>query len=122
MPRMARRYGSVTGEMTLCVQTRGFLGRQRILAVAGHVLDISIGGVLVSVPGNVAVQTGVRFDVTFEGERATVGVRHTEECADGRRCGLAFRSASSGFDAAVHRAIASVITDPKRNEAWRMAG
>ena len=123
MPRMSLRYCGIRTRATLMMPTRGFLGRQRFVAADGEVLDVSIGGALVAISHDVAIQRGIRLHLTLDGEEATAGVRHLEVAGDGRRCyGIAFRTTSPGFEAVVNETIASAITDPKRHEAWRMNG
>ena len=123
MPRMSLRYRGVMARATLVMPSRGFLGRHRFVAADGELLDVSIGGALLAVSHNVAVQPGIRLHLTLDGEEATVGIRHVEVAGDGRhRCGMAFRTTSPGFEAVVNETIASAITDPKRHQAWRMNG
>lgn len=123
MPRMSHRYRGATPSATLTIPTKGFFGRKRFVDVDAELLDLSIGGALLAVPDTALAREGIRLDLTLGGEHATVGLRHVESDDDGRgRCGVAFRATSRAFDAVVNETIASLITDPKRNEAWRMNG
>lgn len=123
MPRMSLRYRGAALSATLAFPTKKFFGRKKLVDVDVELLDVSIGGALVALPDNALVREGIRLDLTLEGEHAMVGLRHVEPDVDGRsRCGIAFRETSRGFDAVVSETIASLITDPKRNETWRMNG
>lgn len=116
---MSLRYCGATSNVRLTTPTTRFIGRKRF--VDAELLDISIGGALLVVPNSTLARQGIRVDLTIEGEHATVGLRHVEHGVDGWcRCGVAFRDTSHAFDAVVHKTIASLITDPKRNQAWRM--
>ena len=121
LPRMAPRYQSRATDVTLHVRNPGLLQRRRTLRC--ELADLSIDGALVVLPSNATVQRGIRVELSIAGERATVGVRHVNQGRDGRlRCGVSFRTASPGFTAVVNDSIAAAITDPRRNDAWRMNG
>ncbi len=107
----------------MTLPSKGLFGRERFVDVEAELLDVSIGGALVAVPDGATVREGGRVDLTLEGEHSTGRLRHIEPMIDGRRrCGVAFRMPSTAFEAIVNETIASLISDPKRNEAWRMNG
>ncbi len=123
MPRLSLRYPCDAASVQLTLPRRGFFGRERSVDVQAEMLDVSIGGALVALPDDAPVRSGIRLDLTLDGEHTTAGIRHVGPVIDGRcRCGIAFRTPSPAFEAVVHETIESLVTDPKRKEAWRMNG
>lgn len=121
IPRMASRYPGVADAVTLREPKSGLFRRLRSNTMDGELLDLSIGGALIRVPSDPSLHENSRLELCLGGELATVGVRRLEEPVDGYRlCGVAFRTTTPGFEAVVNEAISSMITSPRRLEAWRM--
>ncbi len=123
IPRLSHRYPCDAASVQLALPSKNFFGRERSVDVEAELLDVSVGGALVAVGDGAPVRNGIRFDLTLDGEHTTAGIRHVGPVIDGRcRCGIAFRTPSPAFEAVVHETIESLVTDPKRKEAWRMNG
>jgi len=121
LPRMALRYRTGSRAVELLPPRRGRLSR-RPKPIPCDLIDLSIDGALVALPVDAAVCPGYRLALTIDAEQATAGVRHVQADSDGQlRCGLAFRTTTPRFDALVNETIAAVVTDPRRNEAWRIS-
>lgn len=120
LPRMTLRYRTPSKPAQLRAPVKRLVGTKTV-EIPAEVIDLSVGGALLALPSDAPITEGTRVDLCFEGEEATVGVRHL---TSGNRayCGVAFRSTTSAFEAAVHAAIEPLVDDPKRREAWRMNG
>jgi hypothetical protein len=106
--RLLRRFATPTLVEVEWLTARHRTGvRRRLVTPVAEVLDLSMGGMLVEVPGKPLLRINSRVELASEGHRATARVAHKHVAIDPDKqlLGIEFIEMSKGFETSLHALV-----------------
>jgi hypothetical protein len=111
--RLLRRFAMPTLVEVEWLTARHRTGiRRRLVTPVAEVLDLSMGGMLIEVPGKPLLRVNSKVELASEGNRATARVAHKHVAIDPDKqlLGIEFIEMSKDFETSLHTLVLALRT------------